>query len=202
MEKRAGRFQPVSCCCGTVLDFQCTNMRDFFAQSILYFCNHVVCHLPSHGLRLWFYRNLMAFDVADRTAIFLNCVFDARHNFSLGAGSVINERCRMDNRGGLEIGRSVSISSDVIILTADHDPESETFEGRMRPVKIGDYSWVGTRAMILPGVTVGRGAVVAAGSVVTKSVADHTIVAGVPARPVKTRTSNLRYDCYYKRLFH
>ena len=120
----------------------------------------------------------------------------------MGEGSVINERCRMDNRGGLEIGRSVSISADVIVLTADHDAESAVMEGRTRPVKIEDYVWVGTRAMILPGVTVGRGAVIAAGAVVTKSVPEYTIVAGVPARPVKTRTKNLNYECYYRRLFH
>jgi maltose O-acetyltransferase len=56
--------------------------------------------------------------------------------------------------------------------------------------------------MVLPGVTVGRGAVVAAGAVVTKDVAPHSVVAGVPAKPIGVRSTDLRYSCYYPRLFH
>ena len=60
-------------------------------------------------------------------------------------------------------------------------------------VTISDYAWLSSRTTILPGVTIGEGAVVAAGAVVTKDVADHAIVAGVPARVIGTRTANLEY---------
>lgn len=177
-------------------------MRNLVAQAILYISNHIVCHIPFHAVRLWYYRRVMRFEIGPRSTVWLDCRFDCPRSFSLGTGSVINERCRLDSRGGLIIGNSVSISSDVIILTADHDPDSEVFEGRTRPVQIGDYAWVGTRSMILPGVTIGKGAVVAAGAVVTKSVPEYTIVAGVPAKPVRKRSANLNYDCSYRRLFH
>jgi len=71
-----------------------------------------------------------------------------------------------------------------------------------KPVVIEDYAWVATRAMILPGVTIGQGAVVAAGSVVTKDVEPKSIVAGNPARCIRERKGIQRYTLNYARLFH
>jgi maltose O-acetyltransferase len=143
----------------------------------------------------------MQFEIAEKSFIFMGARFDARRDFTLGAFSVINDHCRLDNRGKLEIGSSVSISSEVCILTADHDPRSESFDGRNRPVRIEDYVFVGTRAMILPGVTIGRGALVGAGAVVTKDVAPFAIVAGCPAKQIGNRPANLQYEIHYDRLF-
>lgn len=71
-------------------------------------------------------------------------------HFKPGGHSTINQGCRLDNRGGLEIGSNVSISANVCLLTADLDPQSATFAGRTRPVRIGDCVFVGMRAIILP----------------------------------------------------
>ena len=127
--------------------------------------------------------------------------FDTRGKFTLGDNSIINQKCRLDNRGILTIGNNVSISAEVCILTADHDIQSPDFRGYEQPVIIEDYVFVGTRAMILPGVILGKGAVVAAGAVVTRSVEPYTIVAGVPARPIGTRQTELDYTHLYDRLF-
>ena len=127
--------------------------------------------------------------------------FDTKGDFKLGDNSTINQDCRLDNRGGLEIGNNVSISANVCVLTADHDPQSADFAGRNRQVRIADYVFVGTRAMILPGVTIGRGAVVAAGAVVTKNVAERSIVAGCPAKEIGTRQADLNYEINYGRFF-
>jgi len=112
----------------------------------------------------------------------------------MGNHSTINEECRLDNRGGITIGDNVSISAQVCILTADHDPGSPTFAGRERAVRIDDHVFIGTRAMILPGVTIGRGAVVAAGAVVTEGtqVPPGSLVMGVPARVVRDVDDGLR----------
>lgn len=125
--------------------------------------------------------------------------FDSRHNFEIGEHSAILQNCRIDNRGKITIGSCVSISEDVVILTADHDVHSSGFDGRERPVEISSYAFIGTRSMILPGVKIGRGAVVAAGSVVTRDVADFEIVAGVPAKSIGKRRSNLNYSIEYNR---
>jgi maltose O-acetyltransferase len=161
----------------------------------------VAGYFPSHAVRRWFYRAVMRFDIGDRAFIFMGAQFDTRGQFKLGDNSTINRGCRLDNRGGLEVGSNVSISDDVCILTADHDPRSASFAGRTRPVRIGDYVFVGTRAIILPGVTVARGSVVGAGAIVTKDVAECSIVAGSPAKEIGTRRADLDYQVDYYRFF-
>lgn len=170
-------------------------------EPLLYVCNRIIAKIPSHTIRLAFYRQVMQFDIAPSSHVFMDAWFDSPRNFSLGAHSVINQKCRLDTRGGIRIGSSVSISAECVILTADHDPQSPTCEGRVRPVVIEDYVFLGTRAMILPGVTVGRGAVVAAGAVVTRDVPPMTICAGVPARKIGERQAELNYRVDYGRLF-
>jgi acetyltransferase-like isoleucine patch superfamily enzyme len=169
--------------------------------AFLLFCNRVLAHIPSHRLRLLFYRSVLGAEIGSKSYIFMGAWFCSRRGFAMANHSVINENCRLDNRGGITIGSNVSISPEVCILTADHDPRSQQFLGRVRPVVIGDYVFIGTRAMIMPGVTVHEGAIVAAGSVVTRDVEAYTIVAGVPARPVGKRPSDLRYELSYGRLF-
>jgi maltose O-acetyltransferase len=144
----------------------------------------------------------MKFSIGNGCNIFMNCRFDCAVNFSIKKNSVINRNCRLDTRGGITIGENVSISEDVIIVTADHDMNDPYFSGQSKPVVIKDFVWIGTRAMILPGVTLGRGAVIAAGAVVTKSVPDFTVVGGVPARHLKNRPENINYTSKYFRLFH
>jgi maltose O-acetyltransferase len=143
----------------------------------------------------------MKFDIDPETSVFMHCTFDSAKGLTIGKYSVIHQNCRLDPRGGIVIGESVGISQEVIILTADHIMNSETFESRERQVTIEDYAWIGTRATILPGVKIGKGGVVAAGSVVTKDVLDYTIVAGVPAKKIGERSTTLRYGEPYSRLF-
>ena len=175
--------------------------RRLLFDGLLFVCNRLVAHFPSHWLRRWFYRALMQFEIGERSFIFMGAEFDTRRLFKLGDHSTINQDCRLDNRGGLEIGNNVSISANVCILTADHDPHSGSFAGRTKPVRIDDYVFVGTRAMILPGVSVGRGAVIAAGAVVTKDVGERMIVAGCPAKQIGSRTADLNYEIDYARFF-
>jgi acetyltransferase-like isoleucine patch superfamily enzyme len=97
------------------------------------------------------------------------------------------------------VGRNVSISAEVQVLTGDHDLHAPTFEGRTRSVVIGNYVFIGTRALILPGVSIGDGAAVGAGSVVTKNVPPGFIVAGAPARQVGLRSGPFEYSTTYER---
>jgi acetyltransferase-like isoleucine patch superfamily enzyme len=110
-----------------------------------------------------------------------------RSNISIGENTRINRGCMLDLRGGLSIGDDVSVSPEVAIVTASHGVNDPDFILEHAGVAIYDHVWIGTRAMILPGVTLGRGCVVAAGSVVTRDVDPLAIVAGVPARRVGER---------------
>ena len=176
-------------------------MKTIVSEFRLYLCNHFISHIPSSKFRLWFYRDVMGFKISKGSFIFLGCKFDCTKGLVIGKNSVINARCRLDNRGGIDIGENVSVSSDVIILTAEHDMDTHDFAGRNKKVIIEDYVWIGTRAMVLPGITVSRGALIAAGSIVTKDVPAFSVVAGVPARFIKKRPENINYNASYSRLF-
>lgn len=119
----------------------------------------------------------------------------APQRFVIGEGSHVNQGCFIDARGGVRIGNGVSVSHYVKIVTGTHDIMSRRFDGAFRPVKIGDHVWIGIGATILPGVTIGDGAVVAAGSVVVHDVDRYCVVGGVPARKIKSRTDVLEYEC-------
>jgi acetyltransferase-like isoleucine patch superfamily enzyme len=176
-------------------------LRRVWFDGLLFLCNKIVGYLPSHALRKLFYRAVMRFQIGPGSYIFSGARFDTRGNFALGEDSTINDHCRLDNRGGIIIGDHVSISSEVCILTADHDPHSPVFAGREREVRIEAHAFIGTRTMILPDVKIGRGAIVAAGAVVTKDVAPLAIVAGSPAREIGRRDPTLDYRVEYCRLF-
>jgi len=111
---------------------------------------------------------------------------DCGKNLTIGRRVFINSGCKIQDQGGVTIGDDVLIGHDVVIATLNHasDPDRR---GDLVParVTIGDKVWIGAHATVLPGVTLGEGAIVAAGAVVTKDVAPGTIVGGVPAKFIK-----------------
>lgn len=113
--------------------------------------------------------------------------------FSIGSNTSIARHVRLDSRGGLTIGDHVNISEEAAIWTAEHDIQSPDFCMTRAPVVIGNYVWVCFRSIILPGVSVGEGAVVASGAVVTKNVPPFSVVAGVPAKVIGSRSKALSY---------
>ena len=114
-------------------------------------------------------------------------------NLKIGEYSVIGERTLLDSRKGLIIGSNVNISTEAMIWTLHHDKNSPQFEAVGKKVVIDDYAWICARAIILPGVKIGKGAIVGAGCVVSKDVGDYDIVAGNPQRIVGQRNKELRY---------
>lgn len=103
-------------------------------------------------------------------------------------------RVYLQAHGTVTIGDCVTINDGVRIISGSHDPNSEEYTFLHGPITINDYAWIATRAMILKGVTIGQGAIVGAGAVVTKDVPPFTIVAGNPARAVGQRENkNYRY---------
>lgn len=170
-------------------------------DALLYICNIVVANFPSVRLRKLFYQRVMQVEMAPGVFIHSGLWLDCRRQLVIGENSVVNQRCRLDARGFITIGKNVSISPEVHIITADHDISTDDIGGRNRPVTIGDFVFVGSRAMILPGVDIGEGAVVAAGAVVTKSVAPREVVAGIPAKKIGMRTSQFHYNTKVVRHF-
>lgn len=105
----------------------------------------------------------------------------------VGPATFINRECFFESIGEIEIGSRCQIGMQVIMITSNHDLSAGGAAARSdyRPVRIGDDVWIGARAMILPGVTVADGAVIAAGSVVNRDLRERAVYAGVPARKVR-----------------
>lgn len=106
----------------------------------------------------------------------------------IGDGVSLGAFAHIWGGGGVRIGRCVMLGSHVVITSLTHDYTVLEMNGTLvgKPVVVEDYVWLGAHAVILPGVTIGRGAVVGAGAVVTKDVPPRTIVAGAPAQVIRT----------------
>jgi maltose O-acetyltransferase len=166
-------------------------------RALNYLTNHVVAHVPSFTVRHLWYRRVLGIHLGHNAGVHMGTYVwfwgpgaIRRIGVSIGRNSRIERNCTIDARSPLRIGDNVGLSPEVMILAGTHDvndPEFKDSEVGPWAVTIDDYVWVGARAIIMPGVTVGRGAVVAAGAVVTKDVPPLTIVAGVPAKPIGMR---------------
>ena len=119
----------------------------------------------------------------------------------MGNSSVINFGCYIDNRRGITIGNNVGIAHNTKIYTLGHNIKSSKFETKGSPVVIEDNVFIFSNSLIMPGVTIGNGAIVLAGSVVTKDVAPRMIVGGNPAKVLNERTAEIDYKQEYNYWF-
>lgn len=181
---------------------------DVARGAIKYATNHVIAHIPSYTLRHWWYRRALGWSLESTASILLGQQVQmaglrtSGARVSIGAGTVINADCLLYTTGGLTIGRQVSVSAGVWLVTGTHAMNHPDFPAEFHPIVIGDYAWIGSRAIIQAGVTIGEGAVVMAGAVVTRDVAPYAIVGGIPARQVGERAlRSPSYELRYRPLF-
>jgi len=149
-------------------------------------------YLPAHFLRLWVLR-VMGASIGPGTVIYRGLEVRYPKNLIIGANCSIGDHAILDARGGLIIGDRVNISSQVMIWSRQHDWRALDFATQDRAVVIESYTWLSARSIILPGVVVGEGGVVAAGAVVSRDVDPYSVVAGVPALVVADRPKLLDY---------
>jgi maltose O-acetyltransferase len=163
------------------------NHRIFAGAIVAYFYNAWIGKIPSRQLRE-VYLKMWLGRLGHKSGVQMGCRFLNGRKVFLGEGNVINFGCLFDGRKfGIRTGSNVSIGPEATILTLGHDPRSPTFADRGGDVVIGDRVWIGYRAIILAGVTIGEGAVVGAGALVSKDVEPYAIVVGNPARKIGER---------------
>ena len=155
---------------------------------------HSLCYIPSHHIRRFLLRSAGA-KIGKGSSIHMGCRFFSLKELQIGQDSIIGYGVFLDGRDKIIIGNHVDIASDVMIYNSQHDITAEDFHPVLGSVEIGDYVFIGPRSIILPGVKIGKGAVVGAGAVVTKDVEEFTVVGGVPAEVIGERKLK---DPHYK----
>lgn len=161
---------------------------------INYLPNNIINIIPLYFVRHGYYKMILGIKIGKGSSIHMKTRIN-RKNITIGINSTINRLCYLDGRGELSIGNNVSISPEVHLITATHDINCQNFTYIEKNIIVEDYVWIGTRAIILPGVKLGKGCVIAAGAVVSKDVLPYSIVGGVPAKIIGERPQNLNYNC-------
>ncbi len=157
-----------------------------YLADFMLFWLHFLCYIPSHHIRRFLLR-LAGAKIGKGSSIHMGCRFFSLKELQVGQDSIIGYGAFLDGRDKIIIGNHVDIASDVMIYNSQHDINSEDFHPELESVEIGDYVFIGPRAIILPGVRIGKGAVIGAGAVVTKDVAEFMVVGGVPAEIIGER---------------
>lgn len=141
-------------------------------------------HTPQEIRKL--FSELIDKEIDDTFTLFPPFYSECGKNIFIGKNVFINFGCHFQDQGGIYIGDNVLIGSQVVFATINHDINPDN-RGDNIPasIRIGNNVWIGSHATILPGVSVGDNAVIAAGAVVTKNVPANTIVGGVPAKIIK-----------------
>lgn len=163
--------------------------------------NMIVNKLPSRHLRKWFYQLLGAklgkgTVLCRRTEVLLPLGLKMADRVSVGWFA------ELDARGGITVDHDTNIASHAKLITGSHDIDDPEYTADFRPITIGHHCWIGTGAMVLQGVTIGDGAVVAAGAVVTKDIPPYEVWGGVPAKFIRKRPEGMEYTIGVAPILH
>ena len=162
-------------------------------------CRYVlfqIGYIPSCHLRKLLYKAL-GVQIDANVVVHFGTEIRCTYKLNIGKGCIIGDHALLDARNGLVFGKNVNLSSNVSVYTEQHDHRDPFFRctnTRNKSVEICDRVWIGSNVIVLPGVKIGEGAVCCAGCVVTKDVEPYAIVAGIPAKKINERPTNLLYE--------
>lgn len=161
--------------------------------AVVLFGNTIWNKIPSRHLRKWFYQ-LLGAKIGKKSFPCRRVEVLLPMGLELEDGVAVGWFAELDARGGIKIGHDTNVSSHVKLITGSHDIDDPKFTADFKPIIIGHHCWIGTGAIVLQGVTIGDGAVVAAGAVVTKDVPSYEVWGGVPAKFIRKRSMDLIYQ--------
>lgn len=162
----------------------------------------IVGYVPIHSIRKIFYIASGIDMNFFSSTIHMGANFFKPYNIQIGKDTIVGDHCFLDGRDKLKIGNHVGIASQVLIYNDQHNLHSNNYENSYGPVEIEDYVFIGPRVIILPNVTIHKGAAVAAGAVVTKDIPENEIWGGIPAKKIGDReTKNFTYKLGRPMLF-
>ena len=172
------------------------NIYSSWRSSVPWIKMAIIRRIPSKKLRNWLLKRSGAV-IAKRVSMFASVEIRNPKGLIIEDGCSIGPKVLLDARKGLHLHKNVTIAYDAIIWTLHHEMNSIDFHVVGGPVEIGEYAWVCSRSIILPGVKIGKGAVVASGAVVTNDVEPYAIVGGIPAKKIGEREQlDFNYEPY------
>lgn len=145
-----------------------------------------ITNFPSRHVRMFLLRKKGA-TIAKNVSIWRGVEIRNPQGLVIGPGCAIGPGVTLDARKGLKIGKNVTIAKDAIVWTLHHDMNSKDFHTIGGETIIEDYAWICSRSVLLPGVRVGRGAVIASGAILSKNADDCSVMGGVPAKKIGER---------------
>lgn len=154
-------------------------------------------YIPSHHVRYFLYKYMLRVNLAKGVHVYHGAEVRSPYKLTVGAGSSIGDYAILDARASIYIGKNVNISTNVSLWTHQHDYNDAFFRctpNKIGPINVGDFVWIGPNVIILPNISIGEGAVIAAGAVVTKDVEPYSLVGGIPAKNIGYRNRDLRYN--------
>lgn len=156
-------------------------------QEAIQICMELNCQYHTPEQLITIMSRLTGKPVDESFRLFPPFYTDFGKNISIGTDVFINSGCHFQDQGGITIGDHSLIGHKVVLATINHDlnPNNNRIN-HYAPIHIGQHVWIGSNATVLPGVTIGDWAVIAAGAVVAKDVPAYTVVGGVPAKVLKT----------------
>jgi len=169
-----------------------------FINSLKSYCfNNLLTYFPIYFVRRAYLKYILKIKIGKKSFIHIGCRFGGP--IIIGDNTVVGRNCVF--LGNVIIKNNVSITAETYVFTSSHLANSPTFECFYKSVVIEDYAWIGARAMILPGVQIGRGAILGANSTATKNIPEYSIYAGIPAKKIGVRQKNLEYILNYSPFF-
>lgn len=175
---------------------------EFFGCLYLATWNWFFSYVPSYSLRRFVLRRVFRVRMGCNVYVHMGVKFLKPWGVVIGNDVNIQLGCFIDGRGGLVICDNVDITIGVKILTQQHDLQDSKYTTVSRAVYINSNCVIGSFALLMPGVTIGEGAVVGAGSVVSRSIPEWSIAVGNPCLVKRQRNREIDYKVGYLRFFH
>ncbi len=168
---------------------------------LFYLLNRILSRVPFHFIRNFIYYRVIG-SIGNKNSFLMGLELRNPKNIEIGNNNVFNRNVLLDGRGGkIKIGNNVDIAQETNIWTLEHDVHDDFHVSKGGDVIIEDSVWIASRVTILPGVKIGKGAVVASCSVVTKDVPPMAIVGGIPAKYIGVRKSALLFTKFHQPFF-
>lgn len=175
-------------------------MRKMMSNLVEVFLNYFVAYIPSWAIRKLFYR-AFGMKIGKGSRINQRVYIFCPWRISIGTNTMVNSFAVLDGRGGLDIGNSVSISMRLVIYSASHYSNSDSFEYYARKTIVGNYVWICVNAVVLPGTNISDGTILSANSVLKGNTIVNGIYSGLPAVLIRNRELSDGYELNCKYYF-